>query len=128
MITHFGRIATLILAALLLSGTSGAWAVTDQSTTADGAAFSSACAGLGFGGVGHAGDQIIDGLANCQTVSGAVGGTVSTSVSGSGSSFGTPYSNSASGTAGVQFAQHDAQWRHRLGLGLRGRRLGCGGR
>jgi hypothetical protein len=68
-----------------------------------GAAFTSACAGLGFGGGGVAIDDVAlltTGSAHCANQTSVVGGSASSSAANSGTSGGVAFTNAASSSAG----------------------------
>ena len=91
------------LATALVGTAPTAFAVPGQMETPNGAAFSSACAGLGFAG-SSVGNQLSGSSANCQVQTSGVGGTANVAVSNSGVALGgtayeSIYSNAATGQA-----------------------------
>lgn len=99
------------LSAAMAMAAGPAWSL-GQSTLANGAAFVSACAGLGFSYIGPAGNAINGGVsdtqAGCQANTSAVGGLVSATATQAGTKFGNPYAGSASGSAGQKFIKLDS--------------------
>ncbi|TPW12200.1 MAG: hypothetical protein FD130_1818 [Halothiobacillaceae bacterium] len=91
------------LAATMAGVAPAAFAIPGQMETPNGAAFSSACAGLNLGGV-SVGNQISGSGANCQAQTSGVGGTANVAVNNSGVALGgtayeSTYSNAATGQA-----------------------------
>jgi hypothetical protein len=91
------------LATALTGAAPMAFAVPGQMETPNGAAFSSACGGLGFAG-SSVGNQISGSGANCQSQTSGVGGMAGVAVSNSGVALGgtayqSSYSNAAAGQA-----------------------------
>jgi hypothetical protein len=104
-------LSAVSFAAALIMG-AGAALAAGQNTTPDGAAFTSACAGLNPGTTGHAGDALNGGASsagvNCQVTTGTVGQTIGASANNSGAQNGHVFSNSGSSTVGVQFIKEHA--------------------
>lgn len=105
------RSPTLLGLALAAATVAGQAQATGQFTTPAGAAFASACAGLGFSGGGNAGDDVAtltNAPANCAQQTSAIGGSAAASVSNHGSSGGVAFANAASSSAGPKAIHLDA--------------------
>jgi hypothetical protein len=123
---------TTLSISLLALAAGPCWAL-GQSTTANGAAFSSACAGVGFSYTGSAGNAINGGISDvsmsCDAKTSAIGATVATGAAKSGviavGAVNTPYADTATGSAGQQFIKLDANnsgstWTHFSGAQVNG--------